>query len=43
MHRRWFEPQPARIDAIVYALPGGWKLANLLLFAAPWLALRLLA
>lgn len=42
MHRRWFDIEPARIDAIVHGLMGGYKLANALLFVAPWLALHLM-
>ena len=41
LHRRWFELEPRQINAILYGLLGGWKLANLLLFVAPWLALKI--
>lgn len=42
MHRRWFDLEPRQIDAIVYGLMGGYKLANMLLFLVPWLVLTLL-
>lgn len=42
LHRRWFALQPEQIDAILYALMGGFKMANLLLFVTPWLVLSLL-
>ncbi|MDO5505325.1 MAG: hypothetical protein Q4F49_03400 [Pseudoxanthomonas suwonensis] len=42
LHRRWFDLEPAQIDGIVYAVMAGYKLGNLLLFVAPWMALHLL-
>ncbi len=43
LHRRWFALEARQFDAIHYALMGAFKLATLLLFALPWLALHVVA
>ena len=40
-HRRWFALPIERFDAIHYAGMAGYKIAILLLFLVPWLALAL--
>ena len=42
LHRRWFHLSQERFDAIHYAAMGFYKLSIILLFASPYLALRLI-
>ena len=41
LHRRWFVLSAERFDAIHYAGMAGYKIAILLFFLVPWLALQL--
>ena len=41
LHRRWFVLSTERFDAIHYAGMAGYKIAILLFFLDPWLALQL--
>lgn len=41
LHGRWFALSTERFDAIHYAGMAAYKLANLLFFITPWLALRI--
>ena len=41
LHHRWFALPIERFDAIHYAGMGGYKIATLLFFLVPWLALAL--
>ena len=41
LHRRWFTLPIERFDAIHYAGMAGYKIAILLFFLVPWLALAL--
>lgn len=41
LHARWFAIDPARYDALMFALIGAYKIGLWLLFVLPWAALSL--
>ena len=43
LHRRWFALSVEQFDAIHYAAMAGYKLAVMVFFFVPWLALTILA
>ncbi len=43
MHRRWFALSDEKLSELHYLLFGQYKLANALLFIAPYLALRIIS